>query len=67
MVGAIATPLPEATRGAAVGVVAAARPGWVRTTPTSRPATSPRATPMPRNRDVADIAGAPLFALVFDT
>jgi hypothetical protein len=58
--GATAAPPPEATRGAAVGVVAAARPGWVRPTPTSKPTARPRAAPMPRNRDVVDMAGAPL-------
>src|ERR1035437_6935400 len=54
----MATPL-EGTLGAAEGAAAAARPGWVRPTPTSRPVTRPRATPTPRNRDGVDMAGTP--------
>src|SRR5450756_3230488 len=57
--GAPATAPLDATLGAAEGAAAAARPGWVRPAPTSRPATRPRATPTPRNRDGVDMAGTP--------
>jgi len=62
LAGAVAAPSLEAIRGAAEGVVAAARPGWVTAPPTSSPPASPRATPRPRNREVVDTAGAPLVA-----
>ena len=51
---------PEGGIGAAEGVVAAARPGAVRLTPTSTPTASPSASPMARNRGVGDVAGTPV-------
>src|SRR5665647_3845681 len=45
--------------GTADGVVAAALPGCVSPTPTSRPAAMPRTTPTLRNRGAVDMASTP--------
>src|SRR5450756_615856 len=55
--GAPATAPLDARLGAAEGAAAAARPAWVRPTPTSRPAARLRGPPTPRNRDALDMAG----------